>query len=135
MSHHVDEDATYEIRIQERLDERWSDWLSGATVAFEGEPGGPGSTVLIVRLDQAALRGLLNRLWDLNLTVVSVDARDTHVESPAPRTSGVDMVDDCDAVSQPESTSPLSHRARVSLAPEPTPCAIGPERSDIVSLL
>jgi hypothetical protein len=132
MSHYVDEGATYEVRVQGRLDKSWSDWLNGATVAFEDEPGGLGITVLIARLDQAALRGLLNRLWDLNLTVVSVDVRDTHVGSPAPRTSEVDIDADCDAVNESESSSPVSYRALMRVEPERTPCVAGPERSDTV---
>jgi hypothetical protein len=46
------------------------------TVVFEDEPDGRGTTVLAGQLDQAALRGLLTRLWDLNLTVESVAVLD-----------------------------------------------------------
>lgn len=88
MSHYVDEGPTYEVRVQGQLDESWSDWFNGATVACEDEPGGPGSTILIARLDQAALRGLLNRLWDLNLTVESVASL---AGPPDPRPAGMSM--------------------------------------------
>ncbi len=72
MSSRSGDEATYEVRILGRLDGRWSDWLNGATMAFEGEEDGRGITVLTAPLDQAGLRGLLTRIWDLNLTVVSV---------------------------------------------------------------
>jgi hypothetical protein len=64
--------GTYEITIWGRLGENWSDWLDDVTVTTEGDPEGPGRTVLAVSLDQAALRGVLNRIWGLNLTVLSV---------------------------------------------------------------
>jgi hypothetical protein len=61
----------YRIRVRGRLDGAWADWFDGLALAFEG--GGDGSTILTtVALDQAALRGLLGRLWDLNLALLSV---------------------------------------------------------------
>ncbi len=58
----------YEIRVQGPLDEDWSDWFHGLTIAREGT-----ESVLLGRVpDQAALRGILARVWDLGLTLVSV---------------------------------------------------------------
>lgn len=71
MSSRSDMEATYEVRIRGRLDGSWSDWLDGVTMAIDEEDGRE-VTVLTGRLDQAALRGLLTRLWDLNVTVLSV---------------------------------------------------------------
>jgi hypothetical protein len=71
---HVDPDGpiTYQIQVRGRVEEDWSDWLSGMTVAFEG-----GVTTLTGPVaDQAALRGILSRIWDLNLTVLSVTRGD-----------------------------------------------------------
>jgi hypothetical protein len=87
MSSTFAEEATYEIRVRGRLDESWSDWLNGVTMAFENDARGGGITVLTGHFDQAALRGLLSRLWDLNLTVerivhVGVWPEDSHVEMP-----------------------------------------------------
>jgi hypothetical protein len=60
--------ATYQIKVQEQLDEKWSDWFNGMTIAFES-----GITTLTGTVaDQAKLRGMLSKIWDLNLTVVSV---------------------------------------------------------------
>jgi hypothetical protein len=63
------ETRCYEIRLAGRLDERWAPWFDGMTV--ESEPG--GVTVLRGRVaDQAALHGLLARLRDLGLPLISV---------------------------------------------------------------
>lgn len=67
---HPPEQSLYRIEVDGRLDDRWSEWFSGLAVATcAGEP--PRST-LTGRVDQTALRGILNRLWDLNLALISV---------------------------------------------------------------
>jgi hypothetical protein len=76
MNRQVGEEATYEVRVRGRLDESWSDWLNGVTLACEDEACGGEITVLTGHFDQAALRGLLTRLWDLNLTLESVAVLD-----------------------------------------------------------
>lgn len=65
--------SAYQIEIEGRIDSSWSEWLGGELRGGHPLPGGQARTVLQVHLeDQAALRGLLNRLWDLNLVVISV---------------------------------------------------------------
>jgi hypothetical protein len=60
--------AVYRISVQGKLDEDWSDWLDGMTITFER-----GTTTLTGPVaDQSALRGILDRIWDLNLTLISV---------------------------------------------------------------
>ena len=69
-----DQAARYRIKVQGMLDEGWSDWFSGMTVTFGGAgDDAPTTTLTGMVADQAALRGILSRLWDLNLTLISVD--------------------------------------------------------------
>jgi len=65
--HH--EFALHEIRVQGHLDDRWAHWGEGLAFTRESD----GTTTLTVPLaDQAALHGLLNRIRDLNVPIVSV---------------------------------------------------------------
>jgi len=69
----LDQPAAYQIKVQGRLDERWTDWFSGLTITFESEGDGATITTLTGAVaDQAILRGILCKLWDLNLTLISV---------------------------------------------------------------
>ena len=59
----------YEIRIQGRLDRRWEAWFDGLDVQCDAD----GTTVIRGEIpDQAALHGLLQRVRDLGLPLVSV---------------------------------------------------------------
>jgi hypothetical protein len=69
----LDRPVTYEIRVPGHLDESWSDWTGGMTIAVESEGDGPPVTVLTGVLDQAALQSLLRRLYSLGLPLISVD--------------------------------------------------------------
>jgi hypothetical protein len=61
--------AIYEIRVQGRLDQRWSAWFDGLTISYEGED----NTVLRGSLvDEAALHGVLIKVRDLALPLLAV---------------------------------------------------------------
>jgi hypothetical protein len=59
----------YEIRLRGRLDSSWSTWFGGLTV----EPAGGGETILAGHVvDQAALHGILARIRDQALELLSL---------------------------------------------------------------
>ena len=59
----------YQIRIKGLLDRRWTDWFGGMTVSATDE----GDTLLTGPVeDQAALHGLLKKVRDLGMTLISV---------------------------------------------------------------
>jgi len=66
----ANECAIYQIKIEGELDDRWSDWFHGLTVVVESQD--PPATILTGSIDQAGLRGILNKIWDLNLSLISV---------------------------------------------------------------
>ena len=59
----------YEIKIKGHLDPHWSDWFAGLKLEhLEGDE----TMISGVLPDQTAVHGLLERIRDLNLTLVSV---------------------------------------------------------------
>ena len=65
--------AAYQIRVQGWITERWASWFDGMTIVREWQDdGAPVTTLSGVLADQAALRGTLNQIWDLNLVLLSV---------------------------------------------------------------
>jgi len=65
-----DQPSVYQIRISGHLDCKWSYWFDGMTVTLEDD----GDTLLIGPVaDQAALHGLLKKVRDLGMTLVSIN--------------------------------------------------------------
>lgn len=61
-----------EIRVRERLDENWQEWFEGFAIIHNEQ----GETVLTGAVsDQAALYGLIAKLRDLGLHLVSINSR------------------------------------------------------------
>jgi hypothetical protein len=77
------EAGRYEIRLTGHLDERWGAWFDGMTVSRAGD----GTTVVSGPVaDQAALHGVLQRVRDLGLPLISV--RQVGADPSDPPTSG-----------------------------------------------
>jgi hypothetical protein len=65
----MDQPDRYEIRIRGHLDARWTDWFEGLSISREDS----GETLLTGSVaDQAALHGLLRKVRDLGMPLVSV---------------------------------------------------------------
>ena len=70
----LNQPATYQIKVEGRLSERWAEYFDGLTLTVEYEPDDSTLTVLTGPItDQAALHGILNRIRDLGLPLRSVD--------------------------------------------------------------
>lgn len=64
--------VNYRIKLRGRLDHKWSDWFEQMKISTDG-----AKTILTGMVtDQAALHGLLTRIRDLNLTLLSVKRTD-----------------------------------------------------------
>lgn len=64
-----DQPAIYQIRLKGQLDALWTDWFGGMAVTLTGD----GDTLLTGPVaDQAALHGLLRKVRDLGIPLVSV---------------------------------------------------------------
>ena len=63
------QEKVYQIRIKGHLDDRWADWFGGLTITLEDN----GDTLLTGSVvDQAALHGLLRKVRDLGMSLISV---------------------------------------------------------------
>ncbi len=63
----------YELRVKGRIDDRWLEWLEGVTIRHAMDDNGSELSIIHARVaDQPALHGLIARIRDLNLTLVSV---------------------------------------------------------------
>jgi len=65
--------ACYRIQLEGALDPRMMDWFEGVEVESVQQYDESARTILFCTgMDQPQLRGVLNAIWDLNLTIVSV---------------------------------------------------------------
>jgi len=72
--------TVYQIRVKSHLGPDWTDWFEGLTVT----PGEDGDTLLTGQVvDQAALHGLLKKVRDLGMLLLSINQvplKETHLE-------------------------------------------------------
>jgi hypothetical protein len=82
-----DEQVVYRIRLRGQIDARWSEWFHGLAIC----PQANGDTLLTgpVR-DQAALHGLLAKVRDLGLPLLSVER--VEAARPPPLRDGDDEI-------------------------------------------
>ena len=65
----ADDSTEYEIRVKGHLDARWSAWFDGLSLTREPD----GTTVISgAVVDQAALHGLLQKLRDVGMPLISI---------------------------------------------------------------
>ena len=77
------EAGRYEIRLTGHLDAHWAAWFDGLAVTHDGD----GTTVISgLIVDQAALHGVLQRVRDLGLPLVSV----TRTQPDEPETTSIE---------------------------------------------
>ena len=65
--------AQYEIRVADILDDRWAAWFNGLQISSQGEE----TVIRGLLADQSALHGLLTKVRDLGLCLISVHRLDT----------------------------------------------------------
>jgi hypothetical protein len=66
----LDQPAQYEIRLKGHIDSQWVDWFDGVTPTRQDD----GTTILSgLVADQAALHGLLRKVGDLGMTLISIN--------------------------------------------------------------
>jgi hypothetical protein len=68
------EAAIYRIQARGTLDESWSDSVGGMDIVIKDDDGGAITHLTGKLPDQAALSGVLNLLYDLGLTLLSVES-------------------------------------------------------------
>lgn len=62
--------TVYQIRVKGHLDKRWSDWFDGLTITY---PSNDETLLYGQVVDQTALHGLLAKIRDLGLSLLSVE--------------------------------------------------------------
>ena len=64
-----------QIKVKGRLDKEWEDWFEGMELIYDGE-----NTIITGRIkDEAFMHGILNRIRDLNLKLISVNPSDENL--------------------------------------------------------
>jgi hypothetical protein len=111
------EPGLYEIRLEGRLHERWLAWFDGMTLTSvpNPSPDSPGSAgagvVTILRgpvADQAALHGILARLRDLGMPLISI----ARVEKGAADNDGTGATGEPHTAPERSSTAPVRVQPR-----------------------
>ncbi len=78
MNFHKSSPSIYEIRVEGELGEMWASWFEGLSIREEFDRENARYTTVLYGpiLDQPALHGVLNKIRDLNLTLISIKKRE-----------------------------------------------------------
>ena len=77
----VDQPMVYQIRIKGYLGQQWVDWFEGLTITLEED----GNTLLTgAVIDQAALHGILKKVRDLGMPLLSVNSNNIGLQDNKP---------------------------------------------------
>ncbi len=74
MKSHQSSPSNYEIRVEGELGEMWADWFEGLSIHKEFDKDNYRHITVLIGpiLDQAALHGVLAKIRDLNLALISI---------------------------------------------------------------
>ncbi len=72
--------ACYEIRVMGVLEQPWTSWFEPLSITYDRNDQQPVTILTCHAADQAFLRGLMNKIWDFNLTLISIQRMD-HLEA------------------------------------------------------
>jgi len=78
----LDKPVTYQIKVPGKLDESRSEWAGLMTIMVGSDDDSLPITTLTAIVDQAALQGLLRRLYSLGLPLISVNYLDPNQVEP-----------------------------------------------------
>jgi hypothetical protein len=79
---HRQSPSAYQLRVDGHLDQHWSSWFGDLSLTREDD----GTTTLAGPVaDQAQLHGLLTKIRDLGVTLISVEVLDVTITDPAAR--------------------------------------------------
>ena len=68
---------TYKIALQGSIPEHWLSQIEPTAVMYDRDKNDKPVTSFSIRvIDQSALRGILNRLWDMNIEIISINLTD-----------------------------------------------------------
>jgi len=70
----LDRPLTYQIKIPGHIDKSWSEWVENIEIEIDTDADGLPITSLTGTFDQAALLGLLRRLYSMGLPLISVNS-------------------------------------------------------------
>ena len=77
----LDQPINYQVKFAGQLSENWSDWIDEMDIQIETDASGFATTTLTGTLDQAALIGLLRRLYYLGFPLISINCIQSKKES------------------------------------------------------